>query len=234
MSWESTALYYQTINREVSLRLGGLRSAPFHLISLDFEEIVVRQRAQDWEGMSKILAQAACKLEVGGADCVLIGTNTMHRIAPEVQSVIGVPLIHIAEVTARAIVAKGLKRVGLLGTRFTMEQSFYTDHLAEFGIECIVPSEAARAEVHRIIFEELCKGEFREESRRAFQEICTELGSRGAEAIVLGCTEIPLILGSEDIPLPIFDTTRLHALAAVDFALAGHSPGMGSIPISAS
>jgi aspartate racemase len=221
MSWESTTLYYQTINREVQRRLGGLHSAPFHLISLDFEDIASRQRQQDWDGMGRILADAARRLEEGGADCVLIGTNTMHRIAPEVQAAIGVPLLHIAEVTAQAILAQGLGKVGLLGTRFTMEQPFYVEHLAARGIECLVPDELARAEVHRIIFEELCKGQFNDGSRRALQEICAELASRGAQGMVLGCTELPLILGSADVPQPIFDTTALHALAAVDFALAG-------------
>jgi aspartate racemase len=223
MSWESTALYYQTINREVGRRLGGLHSAPFHIISLDFEDIATRQRAQDWPGMSRILADAARRLEEGGADCVLIGTNTMHKVAPEVRSAISVPLLHIAEVTARAILARGLNKVGLLGTRFTMEQPFYVEHLAEHGIECVVPDEAGRREVHRIIFEELCRGLFKDCSRRALQEICGDLASRGAQGMVLGCTELPLILASHDIEHPVFDTTALHAMAAVDFALEGHA-----------
>lgn len=220
MSWESTTLYYQIINREVARRMGGLHSAPFHLISLNFEDIASRQRVQDWEGMGQILVDAARKLEDGGADCVLIGTNTMHRVAPEVQSAIKVPLLHIAEVTAQAILQKRLSKVGLLGTRFTMEQPFYVERLAKHGIECLVPEEVERAEVHRIIFEELCKGQINDASRRALQEICAELALRGAEGIVLGCTELPLILGHRDVPLPIFDTTALHALAAVDFAFA--------------
>ncbi len=224
MSWESTALYYQTINREVARRLGGLYSADFHLISLNFEDIARRQRAQDWAGMSDILTAAARKLEAGGADCVLIGTNTMHKLAPQVQSAIGVPLLHIADVTARAILGRDMYVVGLLGTRFTMEQPFYVERLAEYGIDCVVPSETERAEVHRIIFDELCKGQLLPASRAALQEICAGLASRGAQGIVLGCTELPLILGSHDLSQPIFDTTALHALAAVDFALAepGH------------
>lgn len=223
MSWESTALYYQTINREVARRLGGLHSATFHLISLDFEDIARRQRAQDWDGMSRILADAARRLEDGGAECVLIGTNTMHKVAPEVQSAIGVPLLHIAEVAAQAIRARDMRVVGLLGTRFTMEQPFYVEHLAGHGIGCTVPDEAARVEVHRIIFEELCKGRILPSSRSALQEICAGLAARGAQGIVLGCTELPLILSGDDVPLPIFDTTALHALAAVDFALG--TPG---------
>lgn len=219
MSWESTALYYQTINREVSRRLGGLHSAAFHLISLNFEDIARRQRAQDWDGMGGILTAAARQLEAGGAECVLIGTNTMHKLAPQVQSAIKVPLLHIADVTAQAIRARDMRVVGLLGTRFTMEQPFYVERLAEHGIECVVPNELERAEVHRIIFDELCKGQFQPASRAALQEICAGLASRGAQGIVLGCTELPLILGSDDLPLPIFDTTALHAIAAVDFAM---------------
>jgi aspartate racemase len=223
MSWESTALYYQIVNREVSRRLGKLHSAPLHLISLDFEDIASRQRAADWEGMSDILVDAACRLERGGADCVLIGTNTMHKLAPDVSAAIGVPLLHIADAAAQAIRAQGLSRIGLLGTRFTMEQAFYRTHLAEQGIDCLVPAQAERDEVHRIIFEELCKGRIDDASRRALQEICGELAGRGAQGIVLGCTELSLILGEGDVPLPTFDTTSLHALAAVEFALSEHT-----------
>lgn len=220
MSWESTTLYYQTINREFARRLGGLHSAPFHLISLNFEDIAARQRSQDWDGMSRILVDAARRLEEGGADCVLIGTNTMHKLATDVQSAIKVPLLHIADATATAICAQGLDTVGLLGTRFTMEQPFYTEHLNQRGIQCVVPDAAARDEIHRIIFEELCRGEFKDSSRRTLQAVCAELAERGAQGIVLGCTELPLILGSADLSLPLLDTTALHALAAVDFALA--------------
>ncbi len=220
MSWESTALYYQIINREVGRRLGGLHSAPLHLVSLDFEDIASRQRAADWSGMSGILVDAARKLEGGGADCVLIGTNTMHKLAPEVSAAIGVPLLHIADTTAQAVRAAGLDKIGLLGTRFTMEQPFYRTHLAGHGVDCVVPSDAERDEVHRIIFEELCKGSFHDSSRRALQEICTGLAERGAQGIVLGCTELCLIIGENDLTMPCFDTTSLHALAAVEFALA--------------
>jgi aspartate racemase len=221
MSWESTALYYQAINRETARRLGGLHSAPLHLVSLDFDDIASRQRAGDWDGLGRTLADSARRLEQAGADCVLIGTNTMHLVAPQVQAAIGVPLLHIADSTADAITAQGLQKVGLLGTRFTMEQPFYAEHLAARGIGCLAPDEPARAEVHRIIFEELCRGRFEERSRRTLQEICAQLASRGAQGVVLGCTELPLILRAGDVPLPLFDTTTLHALAAVDFALAG-------------
>lgn len=221
MSWESTALYYQIVNREVSKRLGKLHSAPVHLISLDFEDIASRQRESDWEGMSRILVTAARQLERGGADCVLIGTNTMHKVAPDVSAAISVPLLHIADATAQAVLAQDIRTVGLIGTRFTMEQPFYREHLARCGVECVVPSAPERDEVHRIIFEELCKGQFKDASRQALQEICAGLATRGARGIVLGCTELSLILSEPDLPVPIFDTTALHALAAVDFALAG-------------
>jgi aspartate racemase len=219
MSWESTALYYQIVNREVSRRLGGLHSAPMHLISLDFADIAERQRAGDWHGMSSILSDAARNLENGGADCVLIGTNTMHKLAPEVQAAINVPLLHIADVTAKAILAKGLQKVGLLGTRFTMAHPFYRERLQSHGVTCLVPDDAAQAAVHFILFEELCKGKVNDNSRMILQKICADLGLDGAEGIVLGCTELPMILKAADIALPLFDTTTLHALAAVDFAL---------------
>lgn len=222
MSWESTSLYYQIINRETGRRLGQLHSAPLHLISLDFEDIASRQRAADWSGMGHILVDAAQTLERGGADCVLIGTNTMHKLAPEVQAALSVPLLHIGDATARAVRAAGHDKVGLIGTRFTMEQPFYRSHLAGRGVDCVVPMQAQRDQVHHIIFDELCKGLVRAESRHVLQQVCAELGSRGAQAIVLGCTELCLILHEGDLALPVFDTTSLHALAAVDFALAAH------------
>lgn len=221
MSWESTVLYYQTIQREVIARRGGLTSAPMAMVSLNFEDIANRQKAQDWAGMAEILSDAARKLEQAGAQCVLIGTNTMHRVAPEVEAAVKVPLLHIADVTARAIIRAGLSKVGLLGTLFTMEQPFYRERLARYGIECVTPGEDERREVHRIIFEELCKGQFKDSSRRALQEIIKGLGQAGAQGVILGCTELPLILQQEHCGLPSFDTTVLHALAAVDFSLQG-------------
>lgn len=220
MSWESTALYYRIINREVARRRGGLHSAPMQLISLDFADIAARQRVQDWPGMAGILADAARQLQAGGASCVLIGTNTMHKVAPEVSAAVDVPLLHIADVTANAIRSQGLNTVGLLGTRFTMEQDFYVQRLASHDVACLVPSTAERDEVHRIIFDELCQGRIEDASRRTLQEICAGLKQRGAQGIVLGCTELPMILGNDDLDLPVFDTTTLHALAAVEFALA--------------
>lgn len=219
MSWESTALYYQIINREVARRVGGLTSAPLSLVSLNFQDIADRQKAGDWAGMAGILSQAAQRLEQSGADCVLIGTNTMHRVAEEVQSATLVPLLHIADITADAIERAGLSTVGLMGTRFTMEQPFYVDRLAARGITCVIPSQPERDEIHRIIFEELCRGVFRDESRAVLVQIIASLQARGAQGAVLGCTELPLLLKAPDSPLPIFDTTELHALAAVEFCL---------------
>jgi len=219
MSWESTALYYQIINREVVRRCGGLSSARLHLISLNFDDIAQRQRAGDWAGMAAILCEAARALQGAGADCVLIGTNTMHKLAPEVQAAVNIPLIHIADVTADAILAQGMDCVGLTGTRFTMEQAFYVERLAQRGVRCVVPDEAQRGEIHRIIFEELCQGDIRDASRRWLQACLADLQERGAQGVVLGCTELSLIMGPHDSPIPSFDTTALHALAAVAFSL---------------
>lgn len=220
MSWESTLLYYQILNREVSRRLGGLHSARILMHSLDFEEVVRSQKAGDWGSLTRLLHNAAQGLAGAGADCLLICTNTMHKIADEVAGEGLPPLLHIADVTGQAILARGLRRVALLGTRYTMEQSFYIDRLARLGIECIVPPLPHRDEVHRIIFEELCLGDFREASRQALQNIVAHTALRGAEGVILGCTELPLILRAADLSLPLFDTTELHAMAAAEFALA--------------
>lgn len=220
MSWESTTLYYQLINREIARRMGGLRSARLNLVSLDFQDIAERQRTDDWEGMAAILCDAARRLSQTGADCLLIGTNTMHLLAPQVQAATNVPLIHIADVTADAILAQGLDAVGLMGTRFTMERSFYIDHLRRRGIRCVVPEAPERERIHRIIFEELCRGELLASSRDWLRQCMTSLQARGAQGMVLGCTELSLIVHPGDSPLPLFDTTALHALAAVDFSLS--------------
>ena len=219
MSWESTTLYYQIINREIGKRLGGLRSAQLHLSSLDFEQVVAGQKAGAWDELAAMLAGAARSLEKAGADCLLIGTNTMHRVADEVQAAVSIPLLHIADVTAAAIRNAGCRRVALLGTRYTMEQPFYVEHLARHGIECVIPDEVDRAEVHRTIFEELCKGDFNAASRKRLQASIRRQIARGAEGVILGCTELPLTLSKTDVDIPLFDTTELHALAAVDFAL---------------
>lgn len=220
MSWESTTLYYQIINREVARRRGGLSSARMNLVSLDFEDIAARQRQGDWDGMAGILCQAAQQLHDSGAQCLLIGTNTMHQLAPQVQAATALPLIHIADVTADAILAQGLDTVGLLGTRFTMERPFYVERLAQRGVRCVLPDEPQRQEIHRIIFEELCRGQVLPASRQWFSQCIAGLQARGAQGVVLGCTELPLIIRPEDSPVPTFDTTALHALAAVEFSLA--------------
>jgi aspartate racemase len=219
MSWESTALYYEIINREVASQRGGLRSAPMSIASLDFHEIAERQKAGDWAGMALILGDAALQLQAAGADCILIGTNTMHKIAPEVQARIEVPLLHIADITAKALVAAGLTKVGLTGTRFTMEEAFYKERLAEHGIECVIPTPEERDEIHRIIFSELCQGVIDAGSKTRFLQCLASLEQRGAQGVILGCTELPLLVDQSDTSLPLFDTTRLHALAAVSFAL---------------
>jgi len=219
MSWESTTLYYQIINREIGKRIGGLRSAKLHLSSLDFEQVVAGQRAGAWDELAAMLAGAARSLEKAGADCVLIGTNTMHRVADEVQAAVSIPLLHIADVTAAAIRNAGCRSVALLGTRYTMEQPFYVGHLSRHGIDCVIPDEVERAEVHRVIFEELCKGDFNSASRKRLQGIIQRRIAGGAEGVILGCTELPLTLSKTDVDVPLFDTTELHALAAVDFAL---------------
>jgi aspartate racemase len=220
MSWESTALYYRIINRAVAERLGGLHSARLLLLSVDFEDVVQGQRAGDWDGLGEQLADCARRLQRGGADCVLIGTNTMHRVADAVAAAVPLPLLHIVDATADAIERAGRRRVALLGTRYTMEQPFYVERLARRGIECIVPEADDRDTVHRVIFDELCRGVVAPRSRELLREVVARQVARGAEGVVLGCTELPLALGAGDVDTALFDTTELHALAAVDFALA--------------
>jgi aspartate racemase len=220
MSWASTALYYRVLNREVMSRLGGLRSARVLLESLDFAEVVAGQQAGDWQALAVLLARSARNLELAGADVVLIGTNTMHKVAGEVQAALSVPLLHIGDVTADAIRAAGCRRVSLLGTRYTMEQPFYIEHLAHRGIAAMVPDADDRGEVHRAIFEELCRGEVRPDTCWRLRRIVRRQLERGADGVVLGCTELSLALPRADLPgVTLFDTTELHARAAVDFAL---------------
>lgn len=221
MSWESTVPYYQLINRGVAAELGGLHSARILLYSVDFAEVEVLQHAGRWDEAGALLADAAARLEAAGADFLLICTNTMHKVADAVQAAVGIPLLHIADPTAQAIRAAGHTRAGLLGTRFTMEQDFYKQRLiARHGLEVLVPPEADRAIVHRIIYEELCLGSIRDASRREYQRIAQGLIAAGAQCVILGCTEIGLLLGDGDLAAPLFDTTALHAraaaLAAVD------------------
>lgn len=221
MSWESTAEYYRLINKEVAARLGGLHSARVILGSVDFAEIEAMQVAGDWVGAGELLAGEAALLEAGGAELLLICTNTMHKVADTVQAAVGIPLLHLADATAAAVGDAGLARVGLLGTAFTMEQDFYTGRLAQHGLDVIVPTARDRADVHRVIYDELCLGVVREESRRRYLEVVDALVAEGADGVILGCTEIELLISPDDlgIQVPVFPTTRIHALAAVDAAL---------------
>ncbi|MFD5889949.1 aspartate/glutamate racemase family protein [Streptomyces sp. NPDC060334] len=219
MSWESTAEYYRLLNEFTRERLGGLHSARCVLYSVDFAEIERLQAQGRWDEAGDVLADAARSLEAAGADLVLLCTNTMHKVADQVQAAVSVPLLHLADATAEAVRARGLRRVGLLGTAFTMEQDFYRGRLAAGGLEVSVPDADERALVHRVIYEELCIGVVREESRTAYREVIAGLVAAGAEGIVLGCTEIELLVGAEDSPVPVFPTARIHAAAAVDAAL---------------
>ena len=223
MSWQSTAEYYRLVNEEVARRLGGLHSANLVLGSVDFAEVEAMQVAGDWETAGELLAREAALLEAGGAELLLICTNTMHKVADTVQAAVGIPLVHVADTAAGAVRRAGLDRVGLLGTAFTMEQEFYAARLARHGLEVVVPGTQDRADVHRIIYDELCLGVVREDSRRRYLEVVDALVDDGAEGVVLGCTEIELLI-DPDAPgtsVPVFPTTRLHALAAVDAALEG-------------
>ena len=222
MSWESSAEYYRIINQAVRARLGGLASARCLMWSFNFAEIEALQHAGKWDEATALLIEAARRLERGGADFALICTNTMHRMADAVQAAVAIPLLHIADPTAERIKARGFRRVGLLGTAFTMEQDFYKGRLAaRHGLEVLVPDAADRALVHRVIYEELVQGRVEEASRQAYRAVMARLVAAGAEAIILGCTEIMLLVGEGDASVPLFDTTAIHAEAAVERALAG-------------
>ncbi|MGA4802716.1 MULTISPECIES: aspartate/glutamate racemase family protein [Streptomyces] len=220
MSWESSAEYYRLLNELVRERLGGLHSARCILHSVDFAEIERLQVSGEWEQAGEVLAEAGRGLAAAGADLLLICTNTMHKVAGQVQDAVPVPLLHLGDATADAVRAAGLRTVGLLGTAFTMEQDFYRDRLAGHGLTVLVPEAEGRAEVHRIIYEELCLGIVDDGSRAVYQRVVDQLVADGAEGVVLGCTEIELLIGQEDSPVPVFPTTRLHAEAAVTAALA--------------
>ena len=220
MSWESSAEYYRLVNEVVRDRLGGLHSARCVLTSVDFADIEELQVAGRWNEAGNLLAVEATKVEAAGADLLLLCTNTMHKLAAQIQAAIGIPLLHIADVTAEAVIAAGLSTIGLLGTAFTMEQDFYRDRLTAHGLTVLVPGAEDRAQVHRIIYDELCLGIVREESRALYQGVINRLLVAGAQGIILGCTEIELLIGQQDSPVPVFPTTRLHVEAAVDLALA--------------
>ncbi|WP_029914297.1 aspartate/glutamate racemase family protein [Caulobacter sp. UNC358MFTsu5.1] len=220
MSWESSAQYYRLINEGVRDRLGGTASARILMWSFDFAEIEALQHAGDWDALAGQMVDAAKALRKGGADFLVLCTNTMHRCAWAVDAAVKTPLLHIADPTAAAIQAAGLTRVGLLGTAFTMEQDFYRGRLEDkFGLEVLVPDAQDRKAVHDIIYRELVTGQVLDASRQVYREVIERLVARGAQGIILGCTEIMLLIGQEDSPVPVFDTTTLHAMAAVDRAL---------------
>ncbi|EKO3855764.1 aspartate/glutamate racemase family protein [Vibrio harveyi] len=224
MSWESTAHYYQIINREVKARLGGLHSGKVCLYSVDFAEIETLQHQGRWDDTAIILAQAAKSVEAGGADFILICTNTMHKVADQIQQVVNVPLIHIADMTAEKLVSDGIKKVGLLGTRFTMEQDFYKQRLIDkFGVDVFVPGSDDQTIIHNVIYNELCKGEVRDDSRQHYLAIIEKLVEQGAEAVILGCTEIAMLVEPHHTDVKLYDTTEIHAKAAVEKALDSKS-----------
>ncbi len=221
MSWESTVPYYRQINLAVKQSLGGLHSAKVVLLSVDFHDIERLQHAGDWQGAGAMLAAAARSLEAAGADFLVLCTNTMHKVAPAIEAAVGIPLLHIADPTAAGIRQAGHSTVGLIGTRFTMEQEFYRDRLsARHGLSVIVPDILDRATIHRVIYDELCVGVVLQESRSQFRRIMASLVAQGAQAIILGCTEISLLISQDDASVPLFDTTAMHAQAAADEALA--------------
>ncbi|PFH90745.1 aspartate/glutamate racemase family protein [Bacillus sp. AFS088145] len=220
MSWESSLLYYQIMNERVKEKLGGHHSAKSLLYSVDFQEIKTLQFEDRWDELTKIMIEIAKKLETNGADCLVICTNTMHKMAKKVEESVKIPLLHIADATAKEIVTNGIKKVALLGTAFTMEHDFYKGRLIEqFGLDVIVPNEAERKLIHTIIYEELCLGIVKEESKQVYLNIIDHLIEHGAEAVILGCTEITMLISQENCNIPVFDTTRIHAESAVDFAL---------------
>ncbi|EEQ59301.1 aspartate/glutamate racemase family protein [Clostridiales bacterium TF09-2AC] len=222
MSWESTVTYYQIINETVKKELGGLHSSRCILYSVDFDEIEKCQSCGDWDKSGDILGQAARSLEKAGADFIVICTNTMHKVAPRIQSYISIPLLHIADVTTECLKDRGIKTVALLGTRYTMEQDFYKERLVQSGLQVLIPEEPQREMINRVIFDELCLGTISPESRAGFLAIIRGLGQKGAEGVILGCTEIGLLIRQEDTDIPLFDTTVIHARKAAMASISGH------------
>ena len=227
MSWESTAEYYRLINRGVADQLGGLHSARLVMHSVDFAEIAELQQAGDWSAAGAMLGNASAGLERAGAEAIVLATNTMHHVAGDIERAVGIPLIHIVDPTGQALARGGVKRAGLLGTRYTMELPFWAERLRDrHGVELVVPGEPERALVHRVIFEELCRGRIEPSSRASYVAVTEQMRAAGAEAVIFGCTEIGLLLRPEDVALPAFDTTVLHAEAAVEFSLADVAPSV--------
>lgn len=221
MSWESTIPYYRLINEGVKQRLGGLHSASLILYSVDFHEIEAYQASGEWDKAGEMLAQAAVGLERAGAEGIVLCTNTMHKVASHIEARCSLPFLHIADATGRAITNAGMKRVALLGTRYTMEQDFYRGRLrSPFDIECIVPEEADRVRINQIIFEELCLGTFSDASRQYYLSVMDKLAKQGAEGVIFGCTEIGLLVPADESPIPVFDTAAIHAADAVEFMLS--------------
>ncbi|WP_415896413.1 aspartate/glutamate racemase family protein [Neptuniibacter sp. QD72_48] len=221
MSWESTQGYYRSINEGVKSRLGGLHSAQIAMYSVDFDPIEKLQHQGDWAGTAAILSQAAKNIQAAGADFLLICTNTMHKVAPQIEAAIDIPLIHIADATAEELIKQNVKTVGLLGTAFTMEQGFYKDRLTDkFGLSVVVPNEADRAVIHEVIYKELCLGQINPNSKSEYLRIIKVLAEQGAEAVILGCTEIGMLVKQSDTHIRLIDTTAIHAQAAVELALA--------------
>jgi len=226
MSWESSKLYYELINQKVKAALGGFHSCKSILLTVDFDEIHRLQGEGDWTALDKIMADAAQNLEQAGADIILICANTMHLCGEAIMKSVDIPLLHIAEATGQAIEAKGLKKIALLGTKFTMEKDFYKNILTnKFGIEVLIPNAAERAAIHEIIYGELVQGKFTSESRAIYQKIIHRLANEGAEGAILGCTEIPLLIAPNDVDIPTFNTTKIHAEKAVEWALKGEAVG---------
>ncbi len=220
MSWESTASYYKALNEGVKSRLGGLHSAKICLYSVDFDKIEKLQHQGKWSETALILAEAAKSVERCGADFLMICTNTMHKVVPEIESQISIPILHIADATAESLVQNGVTKVGLLGTRFTMEQDFYKGRISEkFGIDVVVPTADEQTVVHDIIYQELCLGEIKTESRDRYLKIIANLHAQGAQAVILGCTEIALLVKQSDTAVPLYDTTEIHAAHGVEWAL---------------
>lgn len=219
MSWESTVTYYQILNETVKQRLGGLHSAKILLYSVDFDEIEKYQSSGEWEKSAEVLSQAAMNLEKAGADFIVICTNTMHKVAPKIQSHISIPIIHIAEATADELIKRGISRVALLGTKYTMTQDFYKDKLLKAGIDVVIPDSTGIETVNDIIYKELCLGIISEESKKKYLEIISRLAEQGAQGVILGCTEIGLLIQQTDTSLPVFDTTRIHAIKAAELSI---------------
>ena len=219
MSWESTTSYYQIINETIKRELGGLHSAKILLYSVDFAEIEHYQAVGDWDKSAQLLADIAQRLEQAGADFIVICTNTMHKVAPQIQKKIAIPILQIAQATAQALVDDGIRKVGLLGTKYTMTQDFYKEKLLESGLEVLIPDQAGIADVNRIIYDELCLGDIRESSKQTYLTVIDDLKNAGAEAVILGCTEIGLLVKQSDIALPLYDTTVIHAEKAAKMGI---------------